>query len=77
MFKNGHGHPAFLDYTFKNCAFDILMHFRIKRNGKTLAKNPPKNKTIRIISKDTLKVDISCAQNIAAAKTFSLTPFKW
>lgn len=60
------------DYTFKNCA----LHFRIKRNGKNTTKTPPKNKTIRIISKDTLKADISCAQHMAAAKTFSLTPLK-
>lgn len=51
------------------------MHFRIKRNGETLPKkNPPKNKTIRIISKHTLKV--SCAQNMAAAKNFFIDALK-
>lgn len=53
------------------------MHFRIKRNGETLQctkKKPPKNKTIRIISKHTLKV--SCAQNMAAAKNFFIDALK-
>lgn len=52
------------------------MRFRLKKMENTTNKKNPKNKTIRIISKDTLKVDISCAQNIAAAKTFSLTPLE-
>lgn len=41
---------------------------------KKLLKKTQKTKTIRMISKDTLKVDNWCAQNMAATKTFHERP---